>query len=314
MPAHSWKKWLVFAVKLLVVLATAWFIRGTLKQAVAQIGERSWSFHPIWLAASGGLYLLGFLPACLYWHYILRVLRQKAELGETIYAYYAGHLGKYVPGKALVVILRTSLIRSQRVDVGLAAVSVFYETLTMMTVGAFWAAAILSYRLREERTLYWGAVGLMIAAGLPTLPPVFRRLAWFFRIDKIHPENCLHLTQIRYRTMFAGWIADTLTWGGMGLSLWALFQAVGVSDFSLVADFPELVACVSLAFVAGFLSLIPGGLGVRDMILIKLISAFFPVDSGLATVVSAVLRIVWVVSELCFLGILYIVRLLRKTA
>ena len=72
---------------------------------------------------------------------------------ETTRAYYVGHLGKYVPGKALVVIIRTGLISGPRVDTTVAAVSIFIETLTMMAVGAFLAAdrsaATMTERLAE---------------------------------------------------------------------------------------------------------------------------------------------------------------------
>jgi len=58
----------------------------------------------------------------------------------------SGTWEKYVPGKALVVILRAGLIRSRRVNAVVAAISVFYETLTMMAVGSFLAGAILVLR------------------------------------------------------------------------------------------------------------------------------------------------------------------------
>ncbi len=75
---------------------------------------------------------------------------------NTLRAYYIGHLGKYVPGKAMVVILRTVMVRGHRVDAAVAAVSVFFETLTMMAVGAFMAAGILAVRLRKERDVVLG--------------------------------------------------------------------------------------------------------------------------------------------------------------
>jgi len=178
------KKALLLAAKVLIVALVAWFVRGTLLSAWRQIGEHPLQLHPAWLVLSGVIYLVALLPAGWYWHHILKTLGQEAGLGETLQAYYLGHLGKYVPGKAMVIILRTGLIRSHRVDTTLAVVSVFYETLTMMAVGSFLAVGILAFRLQEERTMLWASAGFMFFAGLPTLPPIFRRILQIMRIGK----------------------------------------------------------------------------------------------------------------------------------
>ena len=47
----------------------------------------------------------------------------------------------------------------------------------MMAVGAFLAAVVLAVGFRGEAPKFWGAVGLMLVAGLPTLPAIFKRLA-----------------------------------------------------------------------------------------------------------------------------------------
>lgn len=87
----------------------------------------------------------------------------------SLRAYFVGHLGKYVPGKALVVVIRTALIRSRRVDATVAATSVFVETLTLMAVGALVAASILII-LSDQWQLILLAVLLMACSGLPTIP------------------------------------------------------------------------------------------------------------------------------------------------
>jgi hypothetical protein len=87
----------------------------------------------------------------MFWHRVLRGLGQDAGLGETLRAYFIGHLGKYVPGKALVVILRAGLIRSHRVDPLVAGTSVFVETLTLMGVGGVLSAIIIPFWYPDSR-------------------------------------------------------------------------------------------------------------------------------------------------------------------
>ena len=305
------KKWLLAAVKLSIVLAVAWAVGDTLLKARDQLAGYDWSLSPLWLVAAGGLYLLGLLPAGLYWHHVLRRLGQDARLGVTLRAYYVGHLGKYVPGKAMVVVIRAGMVRGHGVNTSLAAASVFFETLTMMAVGAFLAAAILAVWCRGHWLLLTAALGLMVAAGLPTIPPVFRFLARLARVGKSDPAVGEKLAILGSRTLLTGWVAMTASWAVLALSLWATLEAIGVRGMDLVADFAQYVASVSLAMVAGFLSLIPGGLGVRDMILAELMVPYFdrvtcPIEPAATAVVSAVLlRVTWLLAELILSGILY---------
>ena len=136
---------------------------------------------------------MGTLCCGIFWHRTLRALGQPVSLAQALRAYYIGHLGKYVPGKAMVVILRAGLIRGQGVDTSLAAVSVFFETLTMMSTGALMAAAIVAVWLHGQTLLFWAAVAMMVAAGVPTLPPVFRRLVRLVGVGKVEsgrrPKN-----------------------------------------------------------------------------------------------------------------------------
>lgn len=128
------RRWLTAAIKLAIVVVVVWFIRRTLVNAWQELGKHPLHLNFAWLAASGGLYLLGSLLCGLFWHRVLRTLGQNVSLSIALRAYFIGHLGKYVPGKAMVVILRAGLVRGPGVEAPLAVVSVFFETLTMMSV------------------------------------------------------------------------------------------------------------------------------------------------------------------------------------
>ncbi|HEY4759934.1 MAG TPA: lysylphosphatidylglycerol synthase domain-containing protein [Thermoguttaceae bacterium] len=301
-------KLLTVALKLLIVVLVAWFIRDTLLKAWQQLGRQTWNWQPLWIISAGAIYLLGLLPAGLYWHYVLKVLGQQTQLKNTLRAYYIGHLGKYVPGKAMVVVLRAGLIRAPRVDTALATVSIFYETLTMMAVGAFLAAGILAVRLREERMFFWGAIALMIISGFPILPPVFRFLAQLAGIGKSNESTCANLSWPGYTSILAGLVCMSVSWILLAASLWATFRAMGVDNIGLFEHGPEYLAAVSLSMVAGFLSFIPAGFGVRDLILLELLVRLFAISDATATVASAMLRIIWLVSELIISAILYFVK------
>ena len=296
------KRWLISCAKLLILGLVAWFVRGTIVAGVEQLDAHPVSIEWGWLVLSGALYLIGMIPSGLFWFRLLHALGQTPSFAATMRAFMIGHLGKYVPGKAMVIVLRAGLLKSQRVDTRVATVSVFLETLTMMAVGAGLSAMILLVRFPQQHRLTVLAVGLMLAAGLPTLPPVFRRLTRLVR-GQLSDDEAARLDAVTFRMMLQGWLGIGIGWMLMGLSLWATLRALGVEDLQLMKDFPLLVAGVALALVAGFLSLIPGGAGVRELILAELMNPRF--GSATALVSAVLLRLVWLVAELLISGILY---------
>jgi len=307
----AYKKWLLRALKLLIVVLLVWAVRRSLNEAWSQLGEYRWQLHVGWVLVSGLLYLLGLLLAGVFWHRVLLVLGQEARLGECLRAYFIGHLGKYVPGKAMVVVIRAGMVRSHRVDTALAAASVFFETLTMMAVGAFLAAAVLAVGFRGEAPRFWGAVGLMLVAGLPTLPPLFKRLARLAGVGRSDPDVARKMDRLGGRTLLLGWALMTLAWVLLGLSYWATLQAMGIPGLDPVGQLPRYTASVALAMVAGFLLLVsPGGIGVREValaaLMIPYLKTFAPEHAELVAWASAaVLRLVWLGAELTISAVLY---------
>jgi uncharacterized membrane protein YbhN (UPF0104 family) len=303
-PKKNRRKWIVLSAKLLIVAIVVWWITRTFRDAFAELGQREWHVNPAWLLASGGLYLLGLLPSALYWHHVLRVMGQQAGVLETVRAYYIGHLGKYVPGKAMVVVLRAGLIRSHRVDTTLATVSVFIETLTMMACGSAMAAVLLAIQFREEGLMLTASLALLFVAGIPTMPSVFRWLAGKLLRGKMNDRVREGLANVTYRTLALGWLATGIGWILLALSLWATLKGVGAPPVELLSELNRYLAAVTLAVVAGFLSLIPGGAGVRELVFMKFLDRE-PYSQVTALVATVMLRLVWLVAELVISGILY---------
>jgi uncharacterized membrane protein YbhN (UPF0104 family) len=171
-----------------------------------------------------------------------------------------------------------------------------------MAVGATLAAAILVFYARHWMLLLI-ALGMMLAAGLPTVPPVFRRLVAAFQVHRANPRILELLDGLNYRLLARGWLVLCLAWLAYGLSLWATLMALpGVTAIPL-DQLPLLTACVALAVVAGFLSLIPGGAGVRELVVTTLLAPMY--GNAIAVSAAVLLRLIWLLSELVISSILY---------
>ncbi|MCS7469404.1 hypothetical protein NZK35_22355 [Stieleria sp. ICT_E10.1] len=127
-------------------------------------------------------YGLGLIPGGLVLYEGTRVLGYRVRLQDALSAQVVGHLGKYVPGKAMVVVIRAGRLAGGGVPIVAGSIAVFLETLTMMAVGAA-LAGVLIFLLPVPRWIAWCALCGGVLATLPTLPPVLKRL-----VNKVSPE------------------------------------------------------------------------------------------------------------------------------
>ena len=217
-----------------------------------------------------------------------RRARPARAVGATLRAYFLGHMGKYVPGKAMAVILRIAAVRQWVPSMRIAIVSTMLETLTMMAVGAFLAAALSAFILRTRTELAALALAIAIAVVAPTLPPVIRRFARLGigrakpldddarrlnrrRFERHGNDVEVQSAGINYRLLLEGWFAA------------CLLAAAGIKPVGDVAGdrrrgtqpdqrFAAVGRCRRLGRRVGFVSMLPGGLGVRDLALVGLLA------------------------------------------
>jgi uncharacterized membrane protein YbhN (UPF0104 family) len=199
----------------------------------------------------------------------------------------------------------------------LVIASVFVETLTVMAVGAFLAAIISALVLKSEAYIPLIALGIAAVTGVPTSPPVLR---WFIALgttrfargaagepDGEKSEDIqARIRGITFGVLSTGWMAAVIGWVLFATSLWGTLRAIGIDEFPLIANLSVLIAAVASAVVLGFLSMVPGGLGVRDGVLFGLLAPIC--GEANALVASVLMRLVWLVSEVVVCGILYIGR------
>jgi len=305
------RRWWRTLVKLAVVVLVCVAVQGTVREALGKLREHTWELDFGWLLLAGALYAAAWLPVGWFWGEVLTALGQPLHRLESMRAYFAGHLGKYVPGKALVLVIRIGLLKSRVISIRLGVASVLLETLTMMSVGAVLAAVISPFVLAHDPRLTVAAVVTAVLVGLPTIPVLTRRLIrrlTSLRIasdpqDESSAEDQAVLRRtITARLLSKGWVASVACWVVLGWSMWATLRAIGVTSIDPIFGLPLMVAVVALSIVAGFLSMLPGGMVVRDALLFELLST---VCSEADSLVAAVLwRLVSLLAELGICGIL----------
>ncbi|MDR1924088.1 MAG: flippase-like domain-containing protein [Planctomycetaceae bacterium] len=289
MSQYNTKRLVVVAIKVLIFLAVVVWVIWELNKSWSKISEIEWQANYYWLVLSAVFYFLAYIPTSLFWRYSMISLGQRPGIYESIRAYYIGHLGKYVPGKAVVVILRSGLLDHSRTSASVAAAAVFLETLTMMSSGAILSALIVLVWFRGMENGVWLmllAVGMAVGAGLPIIPPVFRMLtkrlvglAKKFGVSQKEVDVEQKMLGLSFRTLAVGFGLTAVTWIFLGLSLWGAINGIGIETEPLFssggAPLARFTLAASFSVVLGFVLMMPGGIGVRDFVLAMVLTMYF---------------------------------------
>jgi len=280
--------------------------------------------HFGWLALSALFYALGWLPSVWFWHVIIVRMGDNIPWPTAARAYYVGHLGKYVPGKALVPIIRGQMVAAAGGRFGAAVLAVVYETVVMMGVGGEVAAALAAFLLPEDlgrapallrpildrpavRWLLetpWALPAIVLLLVLLSMPVVARLFSWAARKFAPVRDEAASVRGFDAKLIGLGFLVFSAAWTLHGLSLWATLRGIGAS--ASLADLPAWTATVALATFAGFLAVFsPGGAGVREGFLIELLKVRPGVDPRQAVAAAFVLRAVQLATEVVVAAALY---------
>jgi len=260
--------------------------------------------HPVLLLIGAALYVVALACFGAYWRQAVLGMGGSPGRVEALRAYCVSQLGKYIPGKAWVLLIRCALIDTRTTIPPVIIASTIYETLAMMAAGSLVAlVALLSVGDARPGMLALSgalAVGLFFAV----LPPVFGRLVtWASRWFRKEGTNLI--AAVSYPTWLNGFRYCVPGWIAAGLSLLAVAGSLDISLFSFVGF---LLACgsMALAVVGGFAVLIvPAGLGVREWVLMQTLGP--SVGASNAVLIAILVRITHVSVELLVAVCLYLV-------
>ena len=314
-PRPKSRAWVKVAIKSVLALIVLTAVARQARRSVGELHARGESLRvaPAAFAAAVGFYVAGLVPLGLFYGRVLAASKTPIGAFAAIRAYLISHLGKYVPGKALVVVMRAGLSAPSGARPATAAFATFYETLVMMAAGGLLAAVALGrgdsvtiplpFAHGRSLTLPLALLGLVpgIAFFVVVEPRVFPRLASIARLP-FRTVGADALPTVTWRLLLEGLALATIGWTLMGLSQVAVLAAIGPS-MHLATEWPTIVGSVALATVAGFVvPIAPGGLGVREWVLWTALGS--TIDRERAVVAALVLRLAWIVGEVAAAAIL----------
>lgn len=249
------------------------------------------------LLAAVAVYSVAMVASGGFWHGCLIAFGQHLSFRLAVAAHVLGQAGKYVPGKAMVVVLRASAVaRHAGVNRVAAAIGVFVETLTMMACGAALAGIAVLW-MPTENWVRLLAIAMAIGAAVPTLPPLFRLVVARLARSRFGTAVPFDADVFGWSLMLRGWVWMAAVWLLIGLSFWLVVRATpgAAVEVQGASGYATATATMCLAMVAGFLSLIPGGAGVRELVITTLLAPI--AGAGPALVAAVLVRLVFLIAE-----------------
>jgi uncharacterized membrane protein YbhN (UPF0104 family) len=268
--------------------------------------EREFRARWEYLLPAGVLYLMCHTLWGTFWVQLLRGQGVRISWLAGVRVYFVSQFGKYVPGKAWVILLRVMLVRGRGISPAVIAVTGTYETLTNMAAGAVLGVCFLPWA--GLGFTFDSALGFALL-GLATVPLVILVLNKLGRrvIRKYRGPDARPLPAPTFGLLARGFAQALVGWVLLALSLWLMICAVETEPSSLGIDlFLQDLSSVSISYVTGFAALIlPGGFGAREGVLKTMLASQLTATEGsaaepVAALVAVMLRIVWTIFEVAF--------------
>jgi uncharacterized membrane protein YbhN (UPF0104 family) len=245
--------------------------------------------------ANVGLLLLAFLVSAigmwflaLLWRQCLKVFGDSRPIPTVSAWYFAGELGKYLPGGIWPVVGRGELARRGGVSRSVAYASTLISMGAMCIGGALTCGlvapivAIQAGRVGAEMLLL-----ILVPLGVAVVhPAVFSRL---LALAAKVTRGRIDLTAPPWGRMLALVIVSVPAWVGIGFSSVLTAAALGLHQQPA-----RLIFAAVAAWIIGFLAVpVPAGAGIRELIFV----AVCGLASAPATAVAALTRVMLVLVD-----------------
>lgn len=307
------KKWLTRLFHVVVLAVTLVFVGQNLAGAFSEFQQHKLDLHAGWLVAALVTYVASLTVLGLPMWLVLRNNNEPVTLFQSTRAYLISHVGKYVPGKAMAIVIRCTLLSPLGLSVPRVTITTFYETFAAMASGSVLAFVCLltlpssndyAAAIAAEPWVLWLSLGAVMMGFVGAVTPMGFHLLTQAATLPFKTIQIFANERISEKTFTGSMLFGFVAWALMGFSYTATILAVSSSQPLTIQLWVISTACVSMSIVGGFLSMIPGQAVVREAILIQ---ALTPVVGQLTAVVSSLLfRLITIVAELGVAAVLYL--------
>jgi glycosyltransferase 2 family protein len=277
-----------------------------------------------WLLSAALVYLVAYTVWGLYYVILLNNQGAHASAATGLRAYFISQMGKYVPGKLLVIVIRIGMLGNIGISRTAVGITAMYESLVWVGAGALVGIVLLPESL-------WDGLRAQLQARGSDLPDFHR--AWLIlpvilapiglvglnrfvnRVSRWrHGADARQLPRVKLHVVLGGLLFDALGWFVLGACLLLVLVSLQPDAKTNLAEYLNLVSVNAIAYVLGFVAFfMPAGFGVRDLALQLLLAVELrarlhvsPAEAdGLAAILAIWFRLLGTIAELVMAAILY---------
>ncbi|MBA8816654.1 hypothetical protein FHX48_001727 [Microbacterium halimionae] len=292
------KRALRWGITVLVLAAVGYFFVSSLWSNWDQISQKHLEFDWLWVLATL-IFALAVPLTGLLWGRMVRVLEPTARVSaaEAIAVQCASWLLKYIPGQIGSVLNKVVWAGKKGVSRSLIVISFVYENVYLQLASIVPSALILLVSLGprifgDNATLLLLPLLVLVPLVLILHKPTFRKIVGLAarRILKKDVPEGYFLSSPQTLRFFAEFLLPRIL-NGVGFVL----IAVTVSRIS-PAEWVPFAAAYVLAGAIGILAFfVPSGLGVREAIIVLVLTQYVPVEE--AVIISLLARLLSTVGD-----------------
>lgn len=274
-----------------LLVAALWFASSVMAAHWASVRDASLALQPRWASVglSATMVLACYAVLIETWRRMVRTWGSALAPGDAARIWFVSNLGRYVPGKVWQIGAMGLL--AQRAGVApdaavgsslvLAIVNILAGLVVILGTGR---SALDTLSLPPAATAAASAAAVLATLALPWLLPSIIR--FFNRMS----GRQLAPPQIPLMAIAAAFVGCSVAWVGYGVAF-ATFAGALVPT-PAAAGVGGHVAAFALSYLAGYLAVFaPGGIGVRELSLAALLTAWLGYGSGDAGVLVLTSRV-----------------------
>jgi uncharacterized membrane protein YbhN (UPF0104 family) len=247
------------------------------------------------LLASGIAGALAVTCSGMGWRVVLSGLGEHVPIHPALTIFFAGQLGKYVPGSVWTAAIQADLGARRSIARSTMLVSYVVALMIAVATGGLAGLLVLFGAGAPRATALWMLLVAGIVGAALLRPALMNRcLVWAFeRAGRTPPPVAL---PGRALAASVAWLIAC--WALFGVHAWLLARPLGAG----AADLAPTIGAFALAFVAGLLVVpLPAGAGVREGVLAATLAG--SIGAPAALTVSLVSRLVLLGVDLVMAGL-----------
>lgn len=287
---------IIWVLKALVLGIIIYYVARAMGRQLREVPWQQIDFQPQYLV--GALLLTGvaiFMSAAAY-RVLIAGFTRPPSLAAMCAVTWLPLLGKYVPGKVASVAGAIWLLSRCGVPADMGASIVMVQQVLGLLTGFLLAIPLGFWQpVREQFPHAWPCLIAGPLAGLVFLHPAVLRPAanWALRRFGRPPLSSVP----SFRQYLPAIIINIVGWIALGAATWMVARSMIPVSPSLL---PVFAGVTALANSLGILTLIPGGLGVREGIMLVILT---PLAGPVTSMVAVVMRLVVTLVEVILSGL-----------